>query len=131
MLSHAEALKNERRVRLVAKNDQKIGQPVLDSIPPASAEEFAASLARRRQAAQGLQQDLLEKVPLLYGSPDGLAPYGDPGVVIARAHQDELLRRNGGGILSTSRKRSDVALPFERTTAAIAFLLVLFFLLGK
>ena len=100
----------------------------MGSAPPASAGEFSASLERRRRAAQGLQQDLLTKVPLLYGSPDSLASGGDPGVILAQAHQEEALRRNGGGVLSRSRKRSDVALPFERSTAALAILLFLFFL---
>jgi hypothetical protein len=112
----------------VTQKRRKFRQSVMRPAAPASAEEFAANLQRRRQAAQGLEQDLLTKVPLLYGSPDNLAPHGDPGVVLAQIHQDELLRKNGGGVLSRSRKRSEVALPFERTTAALAILLFLFFL---
>jgi hypothetical protein len=87
-------------------------------------------LKRRRQAAQGLEQDLLTKVPMLYGSPDSAAPCGDAGVVLVQAHQAELLGRHGGGVLSRARKRSDVALPFERATAAIAVLFFLFLLFG-
>ena len=98
------------------------------SAPPESAEAFGASLKRRRRAAQGLEQDLLTRVPLLYGSPDVAAPGGDPGVVLAKAHQEDLLRRNGGGILPRSKRGSDVALPFERLTAALAILLCLLFL---
>ena len=101
-----------------------------DSAAPANAEEFAANLKARRQAAHGLEQDLLTKVPLLYGTPDSLAPRGDPGVVLAQAHQHELLRRNGGGVLNRSSRRSDVALPFEGTVGALAILLFLYFLLG-
>lgn len=99
-------------------------------LPPADAEEFAESMKRRRQAARGLEQALLTEVPPLYGSPDSWAPYGDPGIVLAQIHRDELLRRNGGGVLSVSRKRSAVALPFERITTALAILLFLFFLLA-
>jgi hypothetical protein len=112
----------------VAKRDDRIRQSVLGSAPPASAEEFHASLKRRRQAAQGLEHDLLTKVPLLYGSPDGC---GDPDVVLARIHREEMLRRNGGGVFSTPRKRSDIALPFERTVEVIAILFFLFFLFGR
>jgi hypothetical protein len=112
-------------VCLVAKRDERIRQSALGSAPPASAEEFHASLKRRRQAAQGLEQDLLTKVPLLYGSPDGC---GDPDVVLARIHRDEMLRRNGGGVFSRSRKRSDVALPFELTPYAAVILLFLYLL---
>ena len=98
---------------------------------PANAAEFAASLERRRQAAGGLEQDLLTKVPLLYGSPGSLEPHGDPGIVLAKAHQEELLRRNGGGVFDRSRRRSDVTLPFERMTSALAILLFLLFLFMK
>lgn len=92
--------------------------------------DFAASLRQRRQAAEGLEQDLLSKVPLLYGSPGSLEPHGDPGAVIAKAHREELLRRNGGGVPQSSSKRGDVTLPFERATTALAVLLFLVFLFG-
>jgi hypothetical protein len=108
--------------------DERARPPGADPARPASAESFNAGLKRRRQAAQGLERDLLTKVPLLYGSPDSAAPHGDPGLILVQAHQEELLRRNGGGALSRSRKRSDAALPFERLTAATAGLLFLLFL---
>lgn len=112
----------------MSKRDERAGRSVPGSAPPASAEAFAASLKRRRQAARGLEQDLLTEVPLLYGSPDDGARHGDPGRVLARTHRDELLRRNGGGVLSRPGKRSDAALPFEGTMTAVAFLFFLFFL---
>jgi hypothetical protein len=92
--------------------------------------DFAASLVRREQAAKGLEKDLLTEVPLLYGSPSSMEPHGDPGIVLAHMHQEELLRRNGGGAPPSSRTGSDVSLPFERTTAilAIVLLLLIFFL---
>lgn len=94
---------------------------------PASknAEDFAASLRRRDQAARGLEKDLLTEVPLLYGSPGSMEPQGDPGIVIARLHQEELQRRNDGGLPPSKRARSDVLLPFERATAILPFVLLL------
>ena len=93
-------------------------------------EEFAASLKRRDKAAKGLEKDLLAEVPLLYGTPGSLEPHGDPGILIAQLHQEELQRRHVGGVLPSSRKRADVSLPFERATAALAFaLFLLLFLL--
>ena len=94
---------------------------------PETAEEFAANLRRRGQAAQGLERDLLNEVPLLYGSPGSSESHGDPGIALAKIHQEERLRRNGGGIFQLSGEQSGVALPFEHATAAIA--LLLFFLL--
>lgn len=115
----------------MGKKGEKVSHSAVDSTPPANAGEFAAGLKRRRQAAHGLQQDLLTEVPLLYGSPDSLAPHGDAGVVLAQAHRREMLRRNGGGVLNASSKRSDVALPFEGTVTAVAIVLFLFFLFGE
>lgn len=115
----------------MARKDEMLRHSAVGPAPPANAEEFAESLNRRRQAAHGLEQDLLSEVPLLYGSPGTLEPHGDPGAVLAQIHRDELLRRNGGGVLHTRGRRSDVALPFERTTAALAILLFLFFLFGN
>lgn len=115
----------------MGKKGEKVSHFVLDSAPPANADEFAASLKRRRKAAHGLEQDLLTEAPLLYGSPENTAPYGDPGIVLAQIHRDELLRRNGGGILHKSSSRSDVALPFEGAVTAVAILLFLFFLFGE
>ena len=97
------------------------------SVDAPDAEGFAASLKRRRQAADGLERDILTKVPLLYGSPGSLERDGDPGIALARLHREELVRRNGGGVTQVSGKRSDVALPFERAMTALAILLFLFF----
>lgn len=98
--------------------------------PIQETKDFAASLRRREQAAKGLEKDLLTEVPLLYGSPSSMEPQGDPGIVLAHMHQEELLRRNGGGAPPTSTARSDISLPFERTMAilAIVLFLLIFFL---
>lgn len=115
----------------MAKEHEKLGRSSTASVRPADSRGFAKSLEQRRQAAQGLEQDLLTDVPLLYGSPGSLEPHGDPGIVLARVHREDLLRRNGGGVLQSSSRQSDVALPFERTTAALAVLLFLFVLFGN
>ncbi len=94
-----------------------------------NSEAFAASIKRRDQAAKGLEKDLLTEVPLLYGSPGSMEPHGDPGIVLARIHQEELQRRNDGGVLPSPRVRSDVSLPFERTTTVLAFVLLLLLVL--
>jgi hypothetical protein len=57
-----------------------------------------------------------------------MEPEGDPGILLARIHQDELLRRNGGGIAGSPRRRSDVALPFEHLTGALAVALLVLLL---
>lgn len=93
--------------------------------PGTGRDELIASLEQRRQTAQGLEQDLLTDVPLLYGSP-GRTSEGDPGRVLARLHREKLLRRHGRDVPTSRRRRSDVSLPFERTTVAI---IVLFFVL--
>jgi hypothetical protein len=100
-------------------------------VRPSTAEDFAESLKRRREAAAGLERDLLTEVPLLYGSPGSLEPNGDPGIVLARVHREELVRRNGGGVTNPSGKRSEVSLPFEELTGALILIFVLFLLLGK
>lgn len=100
------------------------------SIDAADAEGFAASLKRRRQAAEGLEQDILTEVPLLYGSPGACEAEGDPGIALARIHRRELVRRNGGGVMQVSGERSDVALPFERAVTVLALFLFLFFVIA-
>jgi len=102
-------------------NDETFEAP---SVRAPTSENFAEGLRRRGQAAKGLEQDLLTKVPLLYGSP-GSSADGDPGIALARIHRKELVRRNGGGVMHASGERSDVALPFERAMAALAILLLL------
>ena len=102
-----------------------------NAVHPASAEEFADSLKHRGEAAKGLERDLLTTVPLLYGSPRRLEPRGDPGVVLAQIHRDEMLRRNGGGVLQAGSRRSDVALQFERTMEALAIVILLLCLFGN
>jgi hypothetical protein len=115
----------------VKSNGGKVGRTGAGgSVLPANAEEFAESLDRRRQAAIGLEKDLLTEVPLLYGSP-GLQSHGDAGVVLARIHREEMLRRNGYDVSEACGTRSEVSLPFERTTAALALLFFLIVLLGK
>jgi len=101
----------------------------LRNATPESRAAFAASLKQRGKAAKGLEQDLLTKVPLLYGSPGSMEPEGDPGIVLARIHQEELLRRNGGGAPPHPRTRSDVALPFERAMLVLPLLLLLLMIL--
>ncbi len=99
--------------------------------PPVTAEEFAESLKRRQQAAQGLEKDLITEVPLLYGSPHCMEPHGDPGVVIAQAHRADMLRRNGGGALNASGTPDEVRLPFERTMEVLAFGIFVIILFAK
>ena len=96
-----------------------------------TADVHAAESARREAAARSLERDLLTTVPLLYGSPGRLEQDGDPGVTLARVHREELVRRNGGGIVRASGSRSEVALPFERATTMLAVLLFLLVLLGR
>lgn len=111
----------------MGRRDERIRRSTVSADPAA----FAEGLKRRRDAARGLEQDLLSKVPLLYGSPGGMEPRGDPGIILARLHQDELLRRNGGGASHRSSRRSDVELPFEAATSALAIGLFLLILLMK
>lgn len=115
----------------MSQKQRPFGSGEGNSIPTTSPEEFAASLKRRGQAAQSLERDLLTEVPLLYGSPGSLEPRGDPGIVLTKIHQEELTRRNGGGVFRSSSKRSDVSLPFERITAALAVLLFLLLVFGN
>ena len=112
----------------IAKNGETIGHPEADPFRPVDPKQFADGLKARRQAALGLERDLLTNVPLLYGSP---GEAGDPGIVLARAHREDMLRRNGGGAMQTSGKRADVALPWERAIGALAILLWLFMLFGE
>ncbi|OQW42216.1 MAG: hypothetical protein A4S12_00825 [Proteobacteria bacterium SG_bin5] len=89
------------------------------------AERFAASLARRAEAAKGLERDLLTEVPLLYGSPSN----GDPGVTLARLHRDDLRRRHGYPAAPKTRE-AEVRLPYERLVIALVIIVnLLFFLL--
>jgi hypothetical protein len=93
-------------------------------------DNFEANLQGRSRAAKGLERDLLTEVPLLYGSPGRAEPEGDPGIVLAAIHREELIRRNGGGVPPYSNSGTDNALPFERaiTVLVFALLLVIFFL---
>ena len=100
--------------------------------PSSDEERFAEDLKRQRQAADGLEKDLLDDVPMLYGSPDGpLAPRGDPGIILAQIHREDMLRRNGYDISGASGPPSEVRLPFERTTGILAILLFAIGLLRK
>jgi hypothetical protein len=113
----------------VAEEREASGPGAGDSAPPGSREDFAASLERRGEAARGLERDLLTDVPLLSGSAD--APYRDPGILIARLHREDMVRRNGGGFFRSSGKRSEFSLPFERGVWALSILLFLWALFGK
>lgn len=84
---------------------------------------MAEDTERRARAAKRLEKDLLEEVPLLYGSPDGMEPHGDPGVVLARIHREELIRRNGGGVSKGAEERRE-PLPFERAMLVLAVVLM-------
>jgi hypothetical protein len=96
-----------------------------DGVPPRHLPDFGSDLKRRQEAARGLERDLLTSVPLLYGSP---GEAGDPGIVLARAHREDMLRRNGGGASRASGSRSDVILPWERATMVLPLLIWLIFL---
>ena len=115
----------------MARKHGRVGHSRASLSSSGGPEEFAADLKRRRQAAQGLEQDLLTSVPLLYGSPGSPQPHGDAGIALARIHREELVRRNGGGVSQLSGKPSEVRLPFERGMAVLAFLLWLFFSLAE
>lgn len=114
----------------MASKEHGFGRSAADAAFPDDPKAFAENLKRRRQAAQGLEQELLTNVPLLYGSPGQMEADGDPGIVLAQFHREDMLRRNGGSPLQAVGKRSDVVLPFERATAALAILLCLFFFLA-
>lgn len=113
----------------MARKGETLDDPTADLIALKDRQAFAESLKCRRQAARGLEHDLLTDVPLLYGSPGSMESQGDAGIVLAQMHREELLRRNGVGVQHASGKRSEGALPFERTmeALAIAFLLVVLF----
>ena len=103
-----------------------------NEFPLTGADAFATNLKQRRQAALGLEQDLLTSVPLLYGSPGFHEDdEGDPGIALARIHREEMVRRNGGGIPNASSERSDVALPYEGLVMVIAVMAYLFFAFGN
>jgi hypothetical protein len=103
-----------------------------------NAAEFIESLDRRRQAQARLEKDLLNEVPLSYGLPgevgmqiDPRLTGGDPGIVLARIHREEMLRRNGVDAFSASGSPSEVQLPFERRTAWLVFLISAIILFAK
>ena len=96
------------------------------------AREFARDLERRRKAQDGLEKDLLTDVPMLYGSPGEYfgwnmpKSYGDPGVILAQIHREEMLKRNDVREFKASGKRSEVRLPFERTMIALALIWLIY-----
>jgi hypothetical protein len=102
------------------KRSSRAGRSSADAAWPQDPQQFADNLKRRRKAAQGLERDLLTSVPLLYGSPGDA---GDPGIVLARAHREEMLQRNCCSFFRPSGKRSEVVLPWERAITAFAILL--------
>jgi hypothetical protein len=93
-----------------------------------AARDFRSELERRAAAAKGLERDLLAEVPLLYGSPGRGEPHGDPGIVLAKLHRDEMIRRNGGDVPPPAKCGGGANLPYERLLIALA--LALFLLLG-
>jgi hypothetical protein len=95
-----------------------------------TAKGFAGSLKRRGHAARGLEKDLLNEVPLLYGSPGHLTPDGDPGIVLAKVHREDLVRRNGGGVPGLAHEPSHATLPFERMMVALVILLCIVLFAG-
>ncbi|GAA3894895.1 hypothetical protein GCM10022276_12510 [Sphingomonas limnosediminicola] len=119
------------------ESDRKDEGRIAAGSRPANAAEFIESLDRRRQAQDRLEQDLLHDVPLLYGSPGEVGFHdprdgpGDPGIIIARIHREEMLRGNGVDTFGASGDRSDVRLPFERTLIWLVFLLCAIELLAK
>ena len=117
----------------MAKEQQLNGRPATDASAGDTARKssvheatkFAENLKRRGEAARGLEKDLLTDVPLLYGSPGSQQPHGDPGIVLAKIHREELIRRNGGGVTSSPGEESAARLPFERAMVALVILFVI------
>lgn len=87
-----------------------------------NADAFVDHLRQRAEAAEKLEHGLLTEVPMLYGSPGRHAPEGDPGIVIARLHREELLRRSGALPFWRSERRP-TRLPYERFVIAIVLVL--------
>jgi hypothetical protein len=108
----------------MARKKRGAGRSAFDAVAPRDPQAFARSLKHRHEAARGVEQELLTNVPLLYGSP---GEAGDPGIVLARAHREDMLRRHGSSFPRASGSRSEVRLPFERATGALAILLSLLF----
>lgn len=99
---------------------------------PINSDEVQTALERRKRAAAALEADALTDVPLLYGSPEnGYGTRGDPGIVLARLHRENMLRRHGYLAAGASGDRSEVELPFERATGALAIVALLIFMLWK
>ena len=92
--------------------------------------QFVESLRRRGKAAEALQKDLLTEVPLLYGTPGSLEARGDPGIILAEIHREELVRRNGGGV-GNVRRETPETLPYENTMMVIAMVAGLILLLSS
>ncbi|WP_156359808.1 hypothetical protein [Sphingomonas sp. Leaf10] len=100
--------------------------------PPSDmdADAFADHLRQRAEAAKKLEHGLLTEVPMLYGSPGRHEPEGDPGIVIARLHRDELLRRSGALPFQRSEK-TPARLPYERFLIAIGLVLEALYFFGR
>jgi hypothetical protein len=121
----------------VKNDEEELRRIASGRVLPSNAQEFAESLERRRQAQDGLEDDLLNDVPLLYGMPgevgfhDPRDGVGDPGIVLARIHREDMLRRNGVDAFAASGTRSEVRLPFERSMMWLMLLLLAISLLGE
>ncbi len=68
-------------------------------------------------------------MPMLYGSAGPHEPEGDPGIVIARLHREELLRRSGAMPLSPVDEPPP-RLPYERALIAIVFIVEALYFFG-
>ncbi|MGL3821551.1 hypothetical protein [Sphingopyxis sp. R3-92] len=123
-MANEQEFSERAKARIFADDPSR--QPALDD-----AAEFARNLKQRGEAARGLNRDLLTDVPLLYGSPGPLEANGDPGIVLAQIHREEMVRKNGGGISSFRPEVPTARLPFERATTALAMLLATIYFLAR
>ena len=72
--------------------------------------QFELSIRNRKRSADGLQDDLLHEVPLLYGE----GGYRDQDIALGAIHREAMLRKNGGGLPPGSPSTANARLPFER-----------------
>jgi hypothetical protein len=91
---------------------------------------FAEHLRQRAEAAQKVEQGLLTEVPMLYGSPGPHEPEGDPGILIARLHRGELLRRSGAMPVVRAGEPPE-RLPYERFLIVLGFVLEAVYFFGR
>lgn len=70
----------------------------------------AASIKARREAAAGLQGDLLSEVPMLFGPNNLFAA----DVALGKIHREGLVKKHGGGLPGGVSTTSGAKLPMER-----------------